>query len=92
MENKSVPYIAFEAEMARHERTIRRLLGLLIIVIVLLFASNMGWLWFFNSFDIETREVSVESADNGIANYIGASGVIGNAINQGEDDNTEEEE
>ena len=73
MDNNSVPYIAFEAEMSRHERIIKRLIGMLIVVIVLLFASNVGWLLFFNSFEIQTSEVSLESEDNGIANYIVAS-------------------
>ena len=36
MENKNIPYIAFESEMARHERTIKRLLVALIAVIILL--------------------------------------------------------
>ena len=36
MDNDKIPYIAFEAEMARHERTIKRLLVALAISIALI--------------------------------------------------------
>ena len=53
MEHKDIPYIAFESEMARHERMIRRLLLALVLTIALLFISNAAWLWFFNQFDLQ---------------------------------------
>ena len=77
MEDK-IPYIAFEAEMARHERTIRRLLIALLIAIALLFASNAAWLWFFNQFDFETESVMFDTTDCGDNSYIGNDGVINN--------------
>lgn len=89
MNDNSVPYIAFEAEMSRHERTIKRLFGLLVVAIALLFMSNIGWLLFFNSFDVTTEQVSLETENDGIANYIGASGVIRNDIDKGEEDDTD---
>lgn len=79
MERNDIPYIAFEAEMARHERTIKRLLIALVIAVALIFISNMAWLWFFNQFDYSTDTISqgTESGDN---SYIGAgaSGIINN--------------
>ena len=78
MDDKTVPYIAFESEMARYERTIKRLFKLLIITIGLLFLSNVGWLWFFNSFDITTEDVFVDGTQQGTASYIGSDGVINN--------------
>lgn len=74
-EENKVPYIVFESEMARYERAVRRLVTIIIIAITLLFASNVGWLMFFNQFDFSTETVSqgTESGDN---SYIGASGVI----------------
>ena len=39
----SVPYAAFESSMTRAERIIKRLVIALIVVIVLTFASNVGW-------------------------------------------------
>ena len=85
MDNDKIPYIAFEAEMARHERTNKRLLTALLIAIVLLCASNLGWLWFFNQFDFQTETVMFETEDGGDNSYIGNNGVI----NNGEDDSTE---
>lgn len=79
MEDNKIPYIAFEAEMARYERTIKRLLKALVIAIALLFVSNVAWLWFFNQFDYSTDTITqgTEAGDN---SYIGAgaSGVISN--------------
>ena len=39
---EQIPYIVFESEMARHERTIKRLLILLVISVLLLFISNFA--------------------------------------------------
>ena len=77
MWDKQIPYIAYESEMARHERTIKRLLTALVISIVLLCVSNLAWLWFINQFDVATETVTQE-LDNGNANYIGADGYINN--------------
>ena len=77
MEDNKIPYIAFEAEMARHERTIKRLLIALVIAIALLFISNIAWLFFFNQFDYATDTVTQE-LDTGNANYIGEDGNINN--------------
>ena len=85
MERNDIPYIAFEAEMARHERTIKRLLVALACTIVLLFISNVAWLWFFNQFDFETETVMFDTTDGGDNSYIGNDGVI----NNGKDDGTE---
>lgn len=76
--DKNIPYIAFEAEMARHERTIKRLLVALIAVIIMLFASNVAWLWFFNQFDFQTETVMFDTEDGGDNSYIGNDGVINN--------------
>lgn len=77
MDDRNIPYIAFEAEMARHERTIKRLLVALITALLLLFVSNVAWLWFFNQFDYAIDTVTQE-LDTGNANYIGEDGTINN--------------
>jgi len=79
-----IPYIAFEAEMARHERTIKRLLVALIASILLLFTSNIAWLCFFNQFEFHTETVMFDTDDGGDNSYIGNDGVI----NNGEDGST----
>ena len=42
---KDVPYIVYESEAARHERTVKRLLTALLITILLMVGTNMAWLW-----------------------------------------------
>ena len=86
MERNEIPYIAFEAEMARHERTINRLLKALVVAIGLLFISNIAWLWFFNQFDYASDMVTLDSRDAGNASYIGADGVIDNGRSESQDD------
>ncbi len=90
MDNKNIPYIAFESEMARYERTIKRLLIALVAAIILLFASNVAWLWFFNQFDITTEEVVVDGTEQGNANFIGADGVINNGGSEVQEDGVSE--
>jgi hypothetical protein len=74
---KDIPYIAFESEMARHERTVKRLLVALVVAVALLFISNVAWLLFFNQFDYATDTVTqgTEAGDN---SYIGEDGAINN--------------
>ena len=47
--DEKIPYIAFEAEMARHERTIRRLLVMLILAVLLhgnaRITNVRWWIW-----------------------------------------------
>jgi hypothetical protein len=81
--DEKVPYIAFEAEMARHERKEVRLIRVIIALIIAVFLSNAGWLLFFNQFDISGETVSVDSRDAGIANYIGEDGTINNGRGEG---------
>lgn len=81
MDNKDVPYIVFEGTVARFERTIRRLIILVGIVVLLLFVSNALWLYEWNQYDYGT--VDIQNQDGGNANYIGANGYINNAEDSG---------
>ena len=78
MDEQKVPYIVFEGEQARHERTVKRLILALLISVSLLFASNMAWLWFFNSFDIVTETVTQDTDTGGLNAYVGGNGAITN--------------
>lgn len=82
--DEKVPYIVFEGEMTRHERTIKRLVSLLILTIALLFISNVAWLWFFNQFDYSTDNVAQDTTE-GDNSYIGENGVINNGSTDSED-------
>lgn len=77
-QRQTVPYIVHEADMARQERTIKRLWIALILVIVLLVGSNCAWLWCESQFTDEmTTEITQEN-DGGYNNYIGNDGDIHN--------------
>lgn len=85
MDDNRVPYIVFEGEMARHERTVKRLVIALLISIALIFISNMAWLWFFNQFDYESDMVTVNSQEEGNASYMSGDGVIDNGRSTSEE-------
>lgn len=67
-ERKDVPYIVYENEMFRHERTVKRLLIVLAIACFMIVFTNTAWLYVFSQYDFETYEVSSEE---GNANYVG---------------------
>lgn len=78
MEEK-IPYVVYEAMQAKNERTTKRLIMALMISIILLFACNAVWLYAWMQFEYVNEEVTVDG--EGIANYIGANGVINNGSN-----------
>ena len=77
---KDVPYIVYESEAARHERTVKRLLTALLITILLMVGTNLAWLWVWNQYDFSSEEITIEGGDSANANYLGtnANGVIHN--------------
>lgn len=84
-ENNAVPYIAFEASLAREERHARRLLIALVISVVLLFSTNLAWLYVWNNYDYETAdttEITSASQDGSGVNIVG-----GGDINYGAESN-----
>ena len=82
-EDNRVPFIVYEGTIARFERTVRRLIIVLAVTILLLFASNAIWIYEWNQYDYS--DVTVDSQDGGNANYMGAgaSGVINNGEGKG---------
>lgn len=86
-----VPYIVYEGTMARFERTIKRLIIVIIVAVVTLFASNMAWLYAWNSYDYEDTSIVVDGESKGNANYIGASGVINNGESGSQEESAEKE-
>lgn len=81
MEDKNVliPYIAYESELSRQERTIKRLWVLCIILILVSVASNAGWIWYESQFEDVvttssqeiTQDVTQDSGDGGYNNFVG---------------------
>lgn len=82
---KDVPYIVYESEAARHERTVKRLLVALLVTILLMVGTNMAWLYVWNQYDFSSESYTVETEDTANANLLGAgansNGVITNEYN-----------
>lgn len=85
-----VPYVAHEADMARQERTIKRLWILLLVMLVLLVGTNGAWIYYESQFaeetttveqDIETGDGDAFIAGVGDVNY-GQDQAKGNQENQ----------
>lgn len=65
---ENVPYLSHEAEMARAERTQKRLWITVLLLIVLLVASNAGWMYYENQFeDVVTTSYEADASDGGNA-------------------------
>lgn len=58
MESAMIPYFAHEGEMCRMERTNKRLWILILVLIVALIGSNVGWLIYESQF--ETVDIAQE--------------------------------
>ena len=78
-----IPYIAYEIAEAKNERLIKRLIIALVITIILMFITNIFWIYEFCNYDYLTEETTVD-ADCGTANYIGQDGDIVYGTNNSE--------
>lgn len=89
---KDVPYIVYESEAARHERTVKRLLTALIITILLMVGTNMAWLYVFNQYDFSSEEITMETNDDGNNNMLGVGASANEVNNNGIKDNDKEKD
>ena len=63
---ESVPYIVHESSMARMERQIKRLWITVLVLIVMVVATNGAWIWYESQFsDIETT-IEAEQDGSGV--------------------------
>lgn len=86
MDQKMIPYFCHEGDMARAERTIKRLWILCILLIILLVSSYAGFFYYESQFEDEvttTQEIT-QDLDAGSGNAIINDGVHING--QGETD------
>ncbi len=81
----NIPYVVFEAEITRMERTTKRILVALVISIIIIFASNALWLYAWLQYDYSSSETVTVDGKDGVANYIGNDGDINNGTNNGEE-------
>jgi hypothetical protein len=80
--------IAFERMQAKDERNDKWRNIIIVLLIVLLVATNAMWLWAWNQYDYVDDYTSVEADDDSDINYIGHNG----DINNGRSDSTENTE
>lgn len=73
----TIPYLVHEGDMARQERTIKRLWILCIILILLLAGSNAAWFYYENQFEdvVTTTQTVAQDVDTGDGTAIINDGV-----------------
>lgn len=80
---ESVPYIVYESAQVRNERNVKRMLIALVLAVVMLFASNLVWLYAWFSYDYESIETVTVDGKDGVASYIGNDGNVYNGESDG---------
>ena len=84
-----VPYVVHESDMARLERTIKRLWILLLVLIALLAGSNAAWIYCESQFSVETTSTEIEQdTDGGGNNYVVGGDFNGETEGQDHDKET----
>ena len=73
-EQNRVPYYSMEWMFAREERHMRRLIVLLAITIIMLFASNALWLYAWMQYDYGGQEITATQDGEGV-NIVGGEDV-----------------
>ena len=73
----------------RHLRREKRFVAIIVLLIILLVGSNIGWMIYESKFEdvVTTEEVVVDADDNGNANYIGQDGNIYNGEDNSKENN-----
>ena len=69
--NDPVPYMVFDGEMARQERTIKRLWILVIILIALFVGTNGAWIYYESLYTDVTYSAQTISQDGGSNTFTG---------------------
>ena len=72
----TVPYAVFESAMTRADFHAKRLVWVIVLLIVLLVGSNVGWLVYERSFDDMTETYTVEQDGAEANNSVINGGVI----------------
>lgn len=74
----TVPYVVYCDTVSNDQWVIKKLIIALVVVVVLMFASNLAWLYVFQQYDYSTEETitTVDSEGEGVANYTGHDGGV----------------
>ena len=72
IDQKMIPYFCHEGDMARAERTIKRLWILCILLIILLVGTNIAWIHYENQWEtaetVVTQDVDTDNGGNASIN------------------------
>ena len=66
---KDVSYIAFESSCASYERQNKRMFIIIIILVITLIGTNLGWLYYESQFEDITIKAEQQADDQG-NNYV----------------------
>lgn len=97
-ENKNIaiiPLAVYDCEVARNERMFKKMWSALILLILLLVGSNVGWLIYESQFETIEESVIIEAeqdASNGTNNIYGGDYYYGEAESEDYQDCEEESE
>ncbi len=91
-ENIQVPYIVHEADMARMERSNKRISVLATVVVALLFISNALWIWMWNQYEYGDTVTTTVSQDGEGNNIIGNGNEVTDEPDSNSDENTDSQE
>lgn len=69
-ESVMIPYFVHEGEMSRAERTNKRMWILVIILIVALIATNLGWIIYENQYSDVVTTTEIEAEQDGGYNFV----------------------
>lgn len=69
-----VPYIVYEGTMARFERIIKNLWIVILVIVILLVASNAYWIYNWTQYEYSSVSVTAEQDGRGI-NIVGGGNI-----------------
>lgn len=74
----TIPYAVYESMLDKEDRKNRRMAIIIILLIIFLFASNVGWLIAWSQYDyVSTEEYEIEASQDGEGVNIIGRDIIG---------------
>ena len=67
MEEKQIPFFVHEADMTRMERSNHRLWVLCIVLMLILVATNAGWIWYESQWEVIDEDITQTVTQEGSA-------------------------
>jgi hypothetical protein len=85
MEHNSISEAAFEFTVEKMNQTIKRMLIIIIMLIIAVIATNVGWIIYESQY--ESYTYTLDAGECGNANYIGSEGNINNGTYNSQEEN-----